>query len=230
MAGAIERMSRTVSSRSRTGIVAFALVTAVAGAAAAALGASACSTTTTTNAALVSGIFIDHLGLLGDYGCGTTNDDVYKYVAVVINDNRDIGGAGAFDCFADGVFANMPGADAGQLDFAVWVYAYNEAAWSAANADNSLANAVKVLNAVNLPDGGVVPVPVTSVPDGGTTQGTFASALSTLCLHPATWVTTCSATTQPGVQMLANCNPLSLETTTPHACSLPVSIADGGKG
>jgi hypothetical protein len=201
-----------------------------AGVAATALSSSsACTTTTTVNASLVSGIFINTELLLGDLGCDDKNpEDVYKYVAVVINDSKNVGGAGIFDCFAEGVFANLPGTDAGALDFAVWIYAYNAPDFAAANKDGALASAVATLNGVNRPDGSVVPVPTNSVPDGGTSKGEYPAALSSICRSKATWVSVCSATSQDSVQTLANCGPLTLEKTAPSSCDLPVLIPDGG--
>lgn len=229
-AGAIERMSRTVSFGSRTGIVVVAVATALGVAIGGGAAASACTTTTAVNAALVAGIAINTSLLLGgnNLGCGTAEGEVYKYVAVAINDSRQIGGAGVVDCYANGVFGNLPGTDAGSLDFALWIYAYNEQDWNAANANGAVMSAVSLLNGVYQPDGSFVPVPVSVVPDGGTSQSGYPAALSTLCLTKATWVTTCTAASQPGVQILANCAPLQLETEAPRSCALPVLIPDAG--
>ena len=196
-----------------------------------ALTSAACNNTVTTNASLVSGFFINNDLLLddGNLGCSNTNDlDVYKYVAVAINDRNEIAGAGIFDCYAEGVFANLPGIDSGALDFAVWVYAYNPTDYANANQNNALVNAVAQLSLVNTADGGFIPVPSTIVPDGGSTKTAYASALSTICLRKATWVATCSATSQASVQNLAFCGGLTLQTTLPTACNLPVLLPDGG--
>jgi hypothetical protein len=228
-AGAIERMSRTVSFWSRTGILAVSVVTAAGAAIGGGAAASACTTTTAVNAALVAGIQINTSLLLGDnLGCGTTDLDVYKYVAVAINDSRDVGGAGVVDCYANAVFGNLPGTDAGSLDFGLWIYAYNERDWSAANANDAITSAVTALNGVYQPDGSMVAVPISVVPDGGTSQRGYPAALSTLCLSKATWVTTCTAASQPGVQILANCGALELEDAAPRSCALPVLIPDAG--
>jgi hypothetical protein len=230
MAVAIERMSGQVKTCSRVGVVLLAVTAAVGAAVGAGSAMSACAETTAVNTAFVSGIFINHIELLdnGDIGCGLADADVYKYVAVAIDDNRNIGGAGVFDCFADGVFGNLPGTDASALNFAVWVYLYNKAQWDTANANGALTSAVATLNGVNQPDGSVIPVSVGIVPDGGTRSKGYPAALSALCLSRATWTTACSATTQPGVQGLADCDRLSLEGSTPRSCALPVFIPDGG--
>jgi hypothetical protein len=228
-------MSRRVSFRSRTRAVAF--VSVVVGGSVAALsatvagvvGSSGCNDTITYNTALVSGIDINTDLLLGNgsLSCGTSDQNVYKYVAVVINDAADIGGAGIFDCFADGVFANLPGTDAGSLNFAIWIYAYNQKDFNAANgSDNALINAVNRLNGVNQPDGSFVALSALSIPDGGTSQGRYAAALSTICLRPSTWVSTCSASSQPGVQFLAACAPLTLESNVHSSCNLALLLPD----
>jgi hypothetical protein len=192
-------------------------------------GASGCTDTTLGNADLISGIEIKSGLLLGDYNftCGTETDDVFKYVAVVINNRSDIGGAGIFDCFADAVFANLPGTDAGTLSFAVWVYAYNEAEFNVANENNRLAQAVDILNGVTRPDGSVIVVPTSAVPKGGSARG-YAGALSTICLQHATWTSTCQAVSQPGVEVAALCTPLSPQSGTPDTCNLPVPLPDAG--
>jgi hypothetical protein len=224
-------MSRGVSQRPRIRTVAAvsALTLGLSAALAGMTFSSACTSTVAVNASLVSGIFItpDELNNTGTLVCGTDAGDVYKYVAIVINNSRDIAGAGVFDCFADVVFGNLPGTDAGSLNFAIWVYVYDQADFNTANADNALVDAVTLLNRVNQPDGSVVPVPISVVPDGGTAAHGFPAALSTVCLRPATWVTTCSAASQPGVQFQANCNSLKLESTVPSSCNLDVELPDG---
>jgi hypothetical protein len=191
---------------------------------------TACTTTPTINGALVSGIFIDTDLLLGDgqLACGTEPEDVYNYVAIAINDGRNIAGAGIFNCYAPGVFANLPGTDGGFLDFAVWIYAYNNETWAKDDTGYQLQREVEALNGVNQPDGSLIPVSALVVPDGGTSSALFPKALSTICLRPATWVTTCSAQSQAGVQTTAVCKPLQLQLTPPTSCDLPITIPDAG--
>ena len=192
---------------------------------------SACTNTTTTNIDLVSGIQINTDLLIGDLGCNNESSQaVYKYLAIVINDTGDIAGAGVFDCFANGVIGNLPGTDGGALNFAVWVYAYNPEDYAVANQGNALVNAAQILNGVTQPDGSVIPVPATSVPEGGTFSGRFTSKLSTLCLTQATWTTTCSAQAQATILTQANCGPLALAPRgKPDTCTLPILLPDGGK-
>ncbi len=224
-------MSR-VRSRARAATLFAAGLVAAGAVALGGVGPAACTSTTAVNASLVSGIFIPSSLLLdnGNLGCSDTDPlDVYKYVAIVINDRGDIGGAGVFDCFSEIVFANLPGTDGGALDFAVWVYAYNPPDFAAANAGGKLTTAVIDLNAVNRPDGSVYPIPSASIPEAGAFDASFfTSALATICRTRATWVTACSATSQASVQSLANCHPLALENAVPKTCNLPVLLPDAG--
>jgi hypothetical protein len=194
---------------------------------------SGCTNTTTTNIDLVSGIQINTELLLddGNIPCSNTSSQaVYKYLAIAINDLGDIAGAGVFDCFANGVIGNLPGTDGGALNFAVWIYAYNPQDYAVANEGNALVNAAQTLNGVTQVDGSVIPVPATSVPDGGTFSGRFTSKLSTLCLTQATWTATCSAQAQATILTQADCGPLSLEPRgKPDTCTLPILLPDGGK-
>jgi hypothetical protein len=191
-------------------------------------GGTSCTSTTAVNADLISGIQINTGILLGQLQCGAdASADVYKYVAVVINNKGDIGGAGIFDCFADGVFANLPGTDAGTFNFVVWVYAYNEADYNKANESNALVNAVNELNGVTQIDGSVISVPANSVPDGGTAKHGYPAALSRICLAKATWTSTCSSMSQPGVEVSAYCGALQLEKpSSPSSCNLPLLLPD----
>lgn len=194
------------------------------------LGAGACTESTPVNASLVSGMFINTSLLIGGYTCGVADGDVYKYVAVVINDKRQIAAAGVFDCFADGVFANLPGVEAGTISFGVWVYAYDKAHYDQANAKNELVNAAQLLNGVTQLDGAVTPVNVNIVPDGGPVQGGYPAALSIICRSPANYSATCAASSQAGVQFLAYCNTLAPAAQGASSCALDVRLPDAGPG
>jgi hypothetical protein len=172
-----------------------------------------------------------HRPRVGDLTCNDESSQaVYKYLAIAINDVGDIAGAGVFDCFANGVIGNLPGTDGGALNFAVWIYAYNPQDFAVANQGNALVNAAQFLNGVTQPDGSVIPVPATSVPEGGTFSGRFTSKLSTLCLSQATWTATCSAQAQATILTQADCGPLSLEPRgKADTCTLPILLPDGGK-
>jgi hypothetical protein len=208
-------------------------VAASVGTAATVFAVTSCTATTTINTALVTdGLNINTELLLGStIQCGPTDDQVYRYVAVVVGSNRNVIAAGVFDCFANGEFANLPGTDAGQQNFSVWVYAYNQADFNAANGpSNALENAVGFLNGLIQPDGSVIPVAANSVPEGGHVKiGTYPYDLGVLCKAQATWVTECQATSQAGVQVLAACNPLALEGHPPTTCALPLDFPDAGQ-
>src|SRR5258708_36955025 len=70
------------------------------------------------------------------HGCGTGPDQVYKYGAIV--DHAADGGrsddsfsaSNVFDCYADGIFSNLPPADDGGQSFIVAVYAFSRRSFS----------------------------------------------------------------------------------------------------
>lgn len=209
-----------------------ALVTLSGGTVGAIALTSACTSTTAINTALVTnGVHISTELLLGEnLSCGTGTDDVYNYVAVVIGVKHNILAAGLFDCFADGFFANLPGTDAGEQSFAVWIYAYNQADFTLANRQSSLVNGVSALGTLISLDGSVIQLPASAVPDGGPVKKfTLPADLASICRAPATWVTECSATSQAGVEVLAACNPLQLEGHVPGTCDLPIELPDAGR-
>lgn len=215
-----------------------AAIVSIAGAALSSV-TGACTATVALNTALITdGVTINSTLLLGQgLGCGTSDDQVFKYVALVIGSNKNVIAAGVFDCFADGVFANLPGTDAGEVSFAVWVYLYNQADFEAANADGgTLTAAVGQLNTLIQPDASVTPLPARSVSDGGLEKTGLIKDLSVVCRSKATWVSVCQATSQAGVQVLASCSALdggvysypALENSTPTSCALPLYFAEAG--
>jgi len=112
----------------------------------------------------------------------------------------------------------------------VWVYAYNQADFTTANAGGSLSNAVAALNTLIQADAAIVRLPANSIPTGGGVSPTKypAGDLETVCESQATWVTECAATSQAGVEVLATCNPLTLEGPAPTTCALPLELPDAG--
>jgi hypothetical protein len=203
------------------------------------MGSAACTATTTINTALVTdGLEISSSGLFYNYTCGAdSSDDVYKYLAVVIDSGRNIVAAGIFDCFADASFANLPGADAGQLPFAVWLYIYNEADYNIANANNALVRAVygnmvtdPGLNGIIQPDASVLPLKANAVPDGGVTRVGLQRDLATVCESQATWTNVCSAVSQAGVQVSAYCGEyFTLVDKKATSCSLAIDLPDASR-
>src|SRR5258708_11727380 len=152
--------------------------------------ASACaltgcpSVTTTTGYTPITGIVIRSSALVAGYGCGTGLDQVYRYVAVVSYATAD-GGEGTplvanvFECFTDGVFANLPASDSGSQAFVVTILAYNFASF---------------------------PSYLACPPSGGPCAAQDAGALLGSAPEP-TWRTECTATQQQGIPVLAVCNP-----------------------
>jgi len=152
----------------------------------------ACTTDTDSGAITpITGIAIRADSLVQGFGCGTAPTQIYKYAAVVTYAVdagpvcTEAGAAstftGLFDCFADGVFPNLPACATGSQSFQLDVYAYNQADYAAADANGQLESEV------------------TGDP------ATFAQ----LVASTATWTTTCEATQQANVEVLAVCAPLT---------------------
>jgi hypothetical protein len=152
-------------------------------------------TPTTTALTPVTGILVRADALVSGVGCGTRDDQIYRYAAVITqrdpNDaskevtQRDpnAGGIGAvFDCFADGAFRQLlPGTD-GSLSFIVEIYAFSFAAYNTQNASGRLDH--------------------------------DATDWDALQAYEPTYRTTCSATQQENVEVLAVCGPLQKGQTT----------------
>ncbi len=181
--------------------------------------AAACTTTTTTTTFTpITGIEIRSAALVAGFGCGTGSGQVFRYAAAV----SYAGGADAgalvlqsgvpltniFDCFADGVFENLPSSDAGSLTFNVAIFAYSEGDY---------------FGKADLPDDlGCAPTP-----DGGALQCVPASRpLTPAQQAAATWTTLCTATQQSGTPVIAVCGPLRSARATPDASSTDAT-ADG---
>ncbi|MGH7271513.1 MAG: hypothetical protein ACREJ3_13875 [Polyangiaceae bacterium] len=157
--------------------------------------------TTTLTYTPVTKIVIRSSDLIEGHGCGTGADQIYRYAAIVSfapspTTARDAGDAGAsapaiatsvFDCFADGSFENLPAADGGSQEFSILIRAY-------AFADFPPALACP---------GGVAA-------DGGVCASQSESAVLGAS-PPPDWTTTCTATQQQGIPVLAVCGPLVSE-------------------
>jgi hypothetical protein len=92
-----------------------------------------------------------------------------------------------FDCFADGVFENLPSSDAGSQTFVVTIFAYSKDSYDNAGLPANL---------------GCPPVA-----DGGLcTPG--SEPLTTAQESMAPWTTVCLATQQAGTPVIAVCGPL----------------------
>jgi hypothetical protein len=159
--------------------------------AAATVGLAGCpSAATSTTYTPVTGILIRSATLVAGHGCGTGPGQVYRYAALL--SYADEAGApigppvysGVFDCFADGLFSNLTGSDAGDYNFSVEIDA-----WDVADFPSILA----------CPTGaGTGPEPCP-----GDDPATVTSNLGT-----PTWTTSCLAAQYSGVSSLAACQPL----------------------
>jgi hypothetical protein len=177
----------------------------------------------------ITGIIIQSAPLVSGFGCGTGTTQVFRYVAVVnYTANPDAAADAAvpvgegspwtngFECFTDAVFENLPALN-GSLDFTVSIFAFDMASYAEAGLPPNL----------GCPPGAPV--------DGG------PCALGNFPITPAqeskaSWTTTCLATEQVGVPVLAVCDPL----TSPLAplredagitdASAPDTSADGEAG
>jgi hypothetical protein len=166
--------------------------------AAAACVVAACTTSTTTPIfAPITGIEIRAQSLVAGIGCGTGDDQVYRYAAVV-SFSPEAGAStvsftNIFDCFTDGVFENLP-ADNGSLNFDVAIFAYNFKDYGPADAG---------IMGAGLP-------PDLACPPGNDAAGCVprTTPLTDAQKKDATWTALCVATQQSGVPVLAVCPPL----------------------
>jgi len=155
----------------------------------------------------ITGIEIPSADIVAGHGCGGASGQVFKYAAVVAyQTTADAGPAdeagttgsalvtsGVFDCFADGIFSNLPADDAGNAKFVISIYAYNACAFPM-----DLACPPNAASACNAETPSFVAPFVAS--------------------QPSSWTTTCTATQIPGVTVIAYCPPLEQQ-GAPAACS-----------
>jgi hypothetical protein len=182
--------------------------TGLVAAAAGALGCNSSSATSTFTP--ITGIEIRSADLVAGIGCGTTvpldggPGTVFRYAAVLSHATLDDAGrpevddAGAvigapvfsniFDCFANGVFENLPASDAGSLTYAISIYAYDLADYTRAALPPNLGCA---------PAGSDASVCTPA-----------STPLTASQVEAATYVTVCTATQQSGVPVIAVCPPL----------------------
>lgn len=146
------------------------------------------SDATTTTFTPQTGVVVRSETLTTGIGCGTGDTQIFKFVAVAVDANNVAAAAGVYDCFADGVLVNLQPAalpDGGYtLDYTVSVYAFNQKAYTASQA--------KITANVAQPN---------------TSGGTFAaSAFGSL---GATYTTSCTASEQANIQVVAVCQKLA---------------------
>ena len=158
------------------------------------LGAIAGSAACTTDTAIVgvtpvTGVLVRSNALVTGIGCGTGDARIFEYVAVVTSQDGSSAWAGAYPCYADAIFVNLPFADAGQPTvFDVAIFAYSKAAFDAFPVEEK---AMEI-----------------GIPLSDATRTTIASLEAA-----STWTTDCSATQQPNVEVLADCQPLVARVT-----------------
>jgi hypothetical protein len=141
-----------------------------------------CATTApTTGNTPITGIEIPADTIVASGGCGTGADQVFKYAAVVSTPTvQTFVTSGVFDCFADGIFSNLPSPDGGSETFNVSIYAYNQASFPKA----------------------LLCLPSTA-PCPGDDAGAIAPWQSS-----ANWTTTCTVIQVQGVTSITKCGPL----------------------
>ncbi len=130
-----------------------------------------------------TGINIDSQSLVSGLGCGTAPGQVYRYVASVdVSVEAGATGAnvavGVFDCYANGIFENLPASEAGSYDFVLTIYAWDKAS-----------------------------LPASLDCDGGPCAPPSPPTVASLG-PTARWTTTCAATQELGAAVFAVCSPL----------------------
>ena len=152
-----------------------------------------CETTApSTSYTPITGIELPSADIVAGHGCGTGSpDQVYKYAAIVgyAGDAGDGGTeldltagivtSGVFDCFADGIFSNLPLSDAGNSTYIIGIYAYNQCSFP--------------------PELACVQNASAACPTGD------ASVAQSVASQPANWTATCNATQIAGVTATAYC-------------------------
>jgi len=157
------------------------------------LSALACSdTASTTTFTPQTGIVVRSETLTSGIGCGTGDTQIFKYVAVAIDAASNAEAAGTFDCFADGVLVNLLPATAADgtvtLDYTVRIYAFNQAAYTAGQAKQPS---------------------ITTLVSAPNVSGSSVFAAASFATLGATYTTTCTATEQSGIQVVAVCERLA---------------------
>lgn len=173
----------------RRAVVTLGSLGGAAACAAAAVALAGCPNTAATSIYTPpTGIQIDSQTLVAGIGCGQGPGQVYRYAAVVGPPAPDGGfgtdgtpiTSGVFDCFADGLFTNLPSPDGGSTDFGIDIYAFDRAAFPA-----------ELGGCENLPLNVACP-------------GDQASVVLRYSAK-ATWQTHCRVTQSQGVPQVADC-------------------------
>jgi hypothetical protein len=165
--------------------------------------AGALAACTSSSAAVIytpiTGIVIRSSELVAGHGCGTGPDQVYAYVAILsfadAPDGARIDGgepvpyvSTVVPCYADGVLSNLQ-SPSGAYDYVLHIYAYNYASFPPSLACTP-------------PRYGL------DCPGDYPEASTDPDASGIEPRYPPTWETTCTATEQQGIPVLADCLPL----------------------
>lgn len=177
------------------------------------------TTAATTTFVPITGVVVKSADLVTGFGCGQGPTEVFRYVAILnYAAPADAGpdaaaptGEGspwvnAFECFTDAVFENLPALN-GNLNFTVTIYAYDQATYQAAGLPADLG-----CPAGAPPDGGACPL-------GNLAFSTTSTTGQKSQASQANWTTTCVATEQLGVPVLAVCAPLTSQSPAADAGS-----------
>ena len=107
---------------------------------------AACSgTDVTTTTSPVTQVIVRADALLVGHGCGTGDDQVYKYAATIFDADKVPRGTGLYDCFADATFTNLTGSSTGAYTFTLRIQTFNAKTYSAKSPE--IAQAVAKLDA-----------------------------------------------------------------------------------
>ncbi len=128
----------------------------------------------------ITAISISSERLARGIGCGVEPTQIYRYAAVVVDGNGVIVAATVSDCFADATFTMLSASADGSFTYTLFVYAYDKGLYDQ--------NEPTILMAVD---------------DANSNHVNEFDPI------PATWTTTCTATEQGNVEVLAACDPLT---------------------
>jgi len=148
-----------------------------------AVGASGCGGSASSEVvAPLTGFTVRAESVTTGKGCGRGGSQVFKYVVLAFPEGLSDGAlaANTYDCFADGTFVSLE--SNAERRYSLQVYAYNEAAFRAAETAGALQSV------------GETPVP--------------ASVLPSIRGSQPSWSTTCEAIQILDVQAVAACRPL----------------------
>jgi hypothetical protein len=190
---------------------------------------SACATTAdAAGFTPITGIIIRSESLVAGYGCGRTParegglgvqmpGQVYRYLAIVsyLNDDGSLGARvtwGVFDCFVDAQFNSLPSSPTGGTRYRLDVFAFDVTSYPAGLDCYVNATDQQCIPNAYAPDGALLFD--LGYPD------TFESA--------AKYMTTCTATQQQGISVLADCDPLSPRPTRISIDTTSFPLIDGG--